>query len=177
MPRASDQKKGAVFPFDSVLSPTTSPAALIPRGVVDSPPNVPMSRVPPAVYQIMPRLQRPEPDVQGTCAVPTRSPAPLAPNTMPGRSSSCSTCQAPLTLFQRTGRASAALLRAAPPATIVPSPLTALATVQPSALRRGRSSLQAPGCHTAAVLGWTLRSTPTTSWPAALIAYASPNSP
>src|SRR5687768_6787319 len=135
MPSVSDQKNAVPVPVASVLNPTTSPAALIARGDVLSPPNVASSREPPAAYQMMPRWHW-DADVQGTCTLPTRSPAALAPTTKPGRESSCSTCHAPPDRVQRTGTKD--VPDPAPPPTIVPSPLMALALVVPPATSGGR---------------------------------------
>src|SRR5687767_3485993 len=141
--------KAVPFPSESELNPTTSPAALMARGVVLSPPRVPSSREPPAAYQIIPRLQLGA-EPQETCTDPTRSPAGLDPYTLPGRLSSCSICHTAFDSVQRTGTEMPDPMLAVPP-TIDALPLMAFALEVPPVTRSGRSSRHPVGRHSAAV--------------------------
>src|SRR4029450_6239110 len=94
MPNVSDQMKGTPLPFPSQLAPLTSRAELIALATVADPPSVGSTREPPFTNQTIPMSSRHGSGVaeHADPTVPTRSPAALAPNTVPCRLSSCSTC-------------------------------------------------------------------------------------
>ena len=148
MPSDSDQKKAVLTPFDAVLPPdhlsgcidVAGPAVLCPYG----------SRGPPSrPRQQSRRAGQPSGDAHGTHVQIARSPMPFAPRTAPGRSSSCSIRHCPATDIHRTGTPLGE--KGAIPPTIVPSRLTAKAPAELPSINGGRSTLQLPDRHTAAV--------------------------